>query len=186
MRPGGDQGVPVANRPAPVEVAAAETPGPGAGEARRRILEARARAAAATREVAGEEGERVVVFGIGGERYALEAGAVTLVLDASALGPLVGAPPWLLGAALARSRIVPVLDLRQLLGLEHGGLSDLTRILVVERDGDAFGIAVEVLEGEREVARGEVTPAAFGPFRWVAADRTALLDLERLAALEEG
>lgn len=162
------------------------TAGPRDAEARRRILEKRARAAAATREEARSGGERVLVFRVGGERYAVEVSAVSLVLDAASLGPLVGAPPWLLGAALARSRIVPVLDLRQLLGLPRNGLSDLTRIVVVEHDGDAFGLAAEALEGEREVFRDEVTPAAFGPFRWVAGDRTALLDLERLAAHREG
>lgn len=157
-----------------------------AAESRRALLEARARAAAEAPEVARAAGERVVVFEVGGERYAVEADAVTLVLDAGSLGPLVGAPPWLIGAALARARIVPVLDLRQLLGLQRGGMSDLTRILVVERDGDAFGLAAEVLEGEREIAAHEVTASTFGPFRWVAADRTALLDLDRLAAPGEG
>lgn len=169
------------------------TPASGAGPAaaldpaaRRRILEARARAVAAAREAARPDGERVLVFGVGGERYAVEVGAVSLVLDAASLGPLLGAPPWLLGAALARSRIVPVLDLRQLLGLERGGMSDLTCIVVVERDGDAFGLAAEVLEGEREVPRAEQAPAVSGPFRWVAGDRTALLDLDRLSTPDEG
>jgi purine-binding chemotaxis protein CheW len=151
-------------------------------EDRQRILQARARAVAEAREAPRREGERVLVFRVGGERYAVELGSVNLVLDASSLGPLVGAPPWLLGAALARSRLVPVLDLRQLLGLHGGGLSDLTRIVVVEREGEAFGLAAEVLEGERDVPRDEVTPSTVGPFKWVAVDRTALLDLERLSA----
>lgn len=155
-------------------------------EARLRILEERARAAASTREDARVDGERVLVFRVGGERYAVEVKAVSLVLDAASLGPLVGAPPWLVGAAVARSRIVPVLDLRHLLGRKDGGMSDLTRIVVVERQGEAFGLAAEALEGEREVPRSEVAPATSGPFRWVAADRTALLDLERLAADAEG
>lgn len=161
---------------------AAVRPTGDAAEARRRILEERARAAAALRETARPDGERVLVFRVGGERYAVRVEAVNLVLDAASLGPLLGAPPWLLGAALARSRIVPVLDLRQLLGLERCGMSDLTRIVVVEHDGDAFGLAAELLEGEREVPRSETSPAVSGPFHWVAGDRTALLDLARLGA----
>jgi purine-binding chemotaxis protein CheW len=152
---------------------------------RLRILAARASAAAAVREERAGGGERVLAFRVGGERYALPVQAVSLVLDASTLGPLVGAPPWLLGAAVARARIVPVLDLRRLLGLEGGGLSDLTRIVVVERDGEAFGLAAEAIEGERDVAAGEVTPAASGPFVWVAGDRTALLDVAALCAPDE-
>lgn len=156
-----------------------------AREDRLRILAARAHAAAAQREERDADGERVLAFRVGGERYAVPVQAVSLVLDASTLGPLVGAPPWLLGAAVARARIVPVLDLRRLLGLEGGGLSDLTRVLVVERDGDAFGLAAEAIEGERAVATDEVTPAASGPFVWVARDRTALLDLGALGARDE-
>jgi purine-binding chemotaxis protein CheW len=149
---------------------------------RLRILAARASAAAAVREERAGGGERVLAFRVGGERYALPVQAVSLVLDASTLGPLVGAPPWLLGAAVARARIVPVLDLRRLLGLEGGGLSDLTRVVVVERDGEAFGLAAEAIEGERDVAAGDVTPATSGPFVWVARDRTALLDVAALCA----
>ncbi len=149
-------------------------------EKRTRILEERARAVAAAREAPHADGERVLAFRVGGERYAVEVGAVSHVLDASSLGPLVGSPPWLLGAVVARSRLVPVLDLRQLIGLQGGGLSDLTRIVVIEREGEAFGLAAEALEGERDFQRDEVTPATTGPFRWVAADRTALLDLDRL------
>jgi purine-binding chemotaxis protein CheW len=156
-----------------------------ASERRQRVLEERARAVAGARHAPREEGDRVLVFRVGGERFAVELGAVSLVLEASAIGGLVGAPPWLLGAALARSRLVPVLDLRQLLGLQGGGLSDLTRIVVVEHGGEEFGLAAEVLEGERSVQRDEVSPASSGPFRGVTADRTALLDLARLAPREE-
>lgn len=152
---------------------------------RQRILEERARAAARIPREDRSEGDRVLAFRVGGERYAVEAAAVSVVLDAAALGPLVGAPPWLLGAALARSRIVPVLDLRPLLGLRGGGMSDLTRIVVVDRDGDVFGLAVEALDGERELVFEAAGAAAFGAFRGIAADGTALLELARLGAPEE-
>jgi purine-binding chemotaxis protein CheW len=154
-------------------------------EQRQRILEERARAVAGARQDAREEGDRVLAFRVGGERYAVELGSVSLVLEAASIGPLVGAPAWLLGAVLARSRLVPVLDLRQLLGLQGGGLSDLTRIVVVERGGEAFGLAAEVLEGERCIPQDQVAPATSGPFRWIAADRTALLDLDRLSPRDE-
>jgi purine-binding chemotaxis protein CheW len=83
---------------------------------------------------------------------------------------------------VARTRIVPVLDLRHLLGLEGGGMSDLSKVVVAEHDGEAFGLAVEVLEGRLEVPRAGLTPAEKGPFRWIAPDRLALLDLAQLGA----
>lgn len=151
-------------------------------ERRAAILEERARAIAGTREAAAEETVPVLAFSVGGERYAIEIGAVGQVLEAKGLWPMPAAPAWLLGAIVARTRIVPVLDLRQVLGLEGGGLSDLGKIVVAEHEGEAFGIAVEVLEGRIEVPRAGLAPADRGPFRWIGPDRLALLDLGQLGA----
>jgi purine-binding chemotaxis protein CheW len=150
-------------------------------EARRRILEARANAVAAAREAARAESVHVLAFRVGGERYAVEVQAVFQVLEARGLAPLPATPPWLLGALVARTRVVPVLDLRVLLGLEGGGMSDLAKVVVVEQGDDVFGLAAEELEGRLEIARAGLVPASSGPFTWIAPDRLALLDLERLA-----
>lgn len=149
-------------------------------EARRRILEARAVAVAATREVARTESVPVLAFRVGGERYAVDVASVFQVLESRGLAPLPAAPPWLLGALVARTRVVPVLDLRLLLGLEGGGMSDLAKVVVVEHEGDVFGLAAEELEGRLEVPREGLAPAATGPFVWIAPDRLALIDLARI------
>lgn len=149
--------------------------------ARRAALEARAAQVARAREAAAAEGVSVVAFRVGGERYAVEVPAVFQVLEARGLSPLPAAPPWLLGAIVARTRVVPVLDLRALLGLSGGGMSDLAKVVVVEHDGDVFGLAAEELEGRLEVPREGLAPAD-GPFAWVAPDRLALLDLAKLGA----
>ena len=113
------------------------------GEDRVRILEERAAAVARTREEAQAGGMPVLAFKVGGERYAVEVGAVFQVVDATGLTPLPATPPWVLGAILARTRVVPVLDLRALLGLEGGGMSDLSKVVVLEDGGELFGVAVE-------------------------------------------
>jgi purine-binding chemotaxis protein CheW len=156
--------------------------GAGDADARRRILEARAEAVAGVRDEAEVEAVPVLAFRVGGERYAVDVGAVFQVLEARGLSTLPAAPPWLLGAMVARTRVVPVLDLRQLLGLEGGGMSDLGKVIVVEQDGEAFGLAAEALEGRIEVPKAGLSPPADGPFAWIAPDRLALLDLARLAA----
>jgi purine-binding chemotaxis protein CheW len=152
----------------------------GGDDRRREVLGERARAIAGSREAARPESEAVLAFTVGGERYAVAVEAVSQVLEARGLQPLVASPPWLLGAMVARTRVVPVLDLRSLLGLAGGGMSDLGKVIVVEHEGEAFGIAAEALEGRLEVARAGLAPAAAGPFRWVAPDRLALLDLALL------
>ncbi len=147
---------------------------------RRQILDERARALAAVRDEVRVESIPVLAFRVGGERYAVEVNAVFQVLDTRGLHALPGAPLWLLGATVARTRVVPVLDLRQLLGLSGGGLSDLGHVVVVEHLGEAFGLAAESLEGRVEVPRTGLSAAGEGPFAWVAPDRLALLDLGRL------
>jgi purine-binding chemotaxis protein CheW len=160
--------------------------GDSSPEARRRILEARARSVAETRETARVESEQVLVFKVGGERYAVNVHEVFQVLEARGLAPLPGSPPWLLGAVVARTRVVPVLDLRLLLGLTDGGMSDLGKVLVVEHAGEIFGLAAEELEGRVEVPKTGLAPPAAGPFTWIAPDRLALLDLARLGTVEHG
>jgi len=149
---------------------------------RERVLEERARAVAQARGEAQTEGIPVLAFRVGGERYAVEVGSVFQVLEARGLSPLPASPPWLLGALVARTRVVAVLDLRALLGLEGGGMSDLSKVVVVEHQGEPFGIAAEELEGRVEVAKDGLATAAEGPFAWIAPDRLALLDLARIGA----
>jgi purine-binding chemotaxis protein CheW len=169
-----------------LDEAEARLAGDAGGEAHRHaVLAERARGIAGSREAARPESDAVLAFTVGGERYAVAVEAVSQVLEARGLQPLLASPPWLLGAMVARTRVVPVLDLRQLLGLAGGGMSDLGKVIVVEHEGEAFGIAAEALEGRLEVARAGLAPAPAGPFRWVAPDRLALLDLARLG-LEGG
>ncbi|HEY6006338.1 MAG TPA: chemotaxis protein CheW [Anaeromyxobacter sp.] len=140
------------------------------------ILARRARAVAATRAPEAPEGLEVLAFEVAGERYGLELSTVIQVLDARAVATLPGAPRWLLGAAVGRTGAVPVLDLRQRLGLEGGGLADAAQVVVVDHEGDVFGIAVERLQGRVLVPRAGLAAGA-GAIRWVAPDRLALLDL---------
>lgn len=155
-------------------------------ERRRAILEQRARALAGERERAAEESVPVVAFTVGGDRYALRIEEVSQTLDAEGVWPLLGAPRWLLGAVAARASVIPVLDLRQLLGLEGGGVNDLTRVVVVTHQGESFGIAAEQVEGRVDAPVAATAEPGTGPFRWVADDGLALLDLEKLVARPPG
>jgi purine-binding chemotaxis protein CheW len=146
----------------------------------REILARRARAVAAVRAPEATDGVEVLAFQVAGERYALALSEVIQVLDARGLAPLPGAPRWLVGAVAARTGVVPVVDLRQRLGLEGGGLADATQIVVVEHEGEAFGIAVERLDGRLTVPRAGLA-AGSGAVRWVTPDRLALLDVARVA-----
>jgi purine-binding chemotaxis protein CheW len=149
-------------------------------EERRKILAERARALAGTRTQAGAAGLEVLAFRVGGERYAVRIEEVDEVLEVRGVSALLGAPRHVLGAVAARARVILVLDLRALLGLEGGGLSDLLRIVAVGHGDDLFGIAVEEVEGRLSLSPGPSEKATHGPFAFITADRLAVLDLALL------
>lgn len=158
-------------------------------EKRREVLRARARVLAVSRTQARPAIITVLAFQVGGERYAVPIERVEHVLEARGLCPLPGAPRYVLGALVSRSRVVPVLDLRQLLGLEGGGMSDLAKVIVLEVGEEAFGLAAEVVDGRQELLRSDLSQPPPGPFLHLTSDRLTVLDLEQLgnpSALKRG
>jgi purine-binding chemotaxis protein CheW len=149
-------------------------------EKRREVLSTRARALAGSREEARPAVLTVLVFNVGGERYAVPIEQVDHVLESRGLCGLPGAPRHVMGALVSRSRVVPVLDLRQLLGLEGGGMSDLAKVVVVDVAGDAFGIAAEVVDGRAELLRATLSQPPPGPFLFLTPDRLTVLDVVQL------
>jgi purine-binding chemotaxis protein CheW len=148
---------------------------------RRALLEARARAIAEARDAPVPEGVPVLAFELGGRTLGVEVADVGQVMEARGTQPLPAQPPWLLGALVARTRIVPVIDLRPILGLPILPGVLLRRVVVVERANEAFALAVERLEGRRDVPAGAVAPPSPGPFKWSTADGLAVLDFDGLA-----
>jgi chemotaxis signal transduction protein len=158
--------------------------GPGAEEA---ILRARARELALARDEARVEVVSLLPVELAGRRFAVETVQVHQVVDARRMDPLLGAPPGVLGAVLSRRRPVPVFDLRHVLGLRGGGMLDLQRVVVIDDDGDLYGVGVERVAPRLEVPRTDLRAAGPGPFRWVTPDRLAVLEPGRIGvALREG
>lgn len=151
-------------------------------EERDKVLAERAQALSSAREQ--EQLDRqvmeVVAFRVGGERYGVPIGKVDEILEIRGLCPLMGTPRHVLGALVARSRVLPVLDLRQMLGLEGGGMSDLTKVVALAEGEELLGLAVEEVEGKLELPLGQGGTPVAGPFLFVTADRLAVLDLAQL------
>lgn len=148
---------------------------------RERVLAQRAEALAGARDRERVHDRlEVVAFRVGGERYGVPIAQVDEILEIRGLSPLLGAPRHVLGAVVARSRVLPVLDLRLLLGLEGGGMSDLTKVVALAEGDELLGLAVEEVEGKLELPRDGGSPPGAGPFTMVTSDRLAVLDVARL------
>ncbi|SEL98808.1 MULTISPECIES: chemotaxis protein CheW [Stigmatella] len=151
-------------------------------EKRREVLAARAKMLAKSREEERPSVLTVLTFHVGGERYAVPIEQVDHVMESRGLCSLPGAPRHVLGAIFSRSRVVPVLDLRQMLGLEGGGMSDLGKVVVVDVGGEAFGVAAEQVDGRQELLRTTLSQPPPGPFLFLTPDRLTVLDVEKLGS----
>jgi purine-binding chemotaxis protein CheW len=108
----------------------AETPGP-----------------AAAGPVADAPAGEAVVVKLGSGRFAAELSAVAEVGRVPSLTRIPGAPAWLRGVANWRGRLLPVLDLRSLLGADVSALGSSARLLVLSLDGVSAGVLVDAVEG---------------------------------------
>ncbi len=154
-----------------------------------RILDHRARDLALPATTpAAEDLTAVVVFPLARERYAVDLAGVAEVVALRGLAPLPGAPAPVLGIVLHRGRLVPVVDLRKLLG---GGEAAVPEVgwLVVVGAGDAWvGLLADGgVEVARVPSRGLAPPLARGGsveplLRGLTKDAVTVVDVEALMA----
>lgn len=170
---------------------AADTAG-AADEAARAAAVLRRRAAALARPPAAAapaEHLELLVLRIGDEHWGIETRHVHEVAPVRELTPLPGTPAFVRGIVNVRGRVAAVLDLRRLAGLPEQGLSDLHRIVLVERAQGCFGLLADQDVGLRRVpadAIGPVPPALGGSgnaaLRGVTPDGLVVLDIDILCS----
>lgn len=152
-----------------------------AGDLRREaVLLARAESLARARSESEQISLTVMAFTLGGGRYGVPFASIDQIVECTGLCPLQGAPRAVLGALAVRAGIVPVLDLRVVLGLAGGPLSDLRFVLVVSAGDERFGLAVEQTDGALGFQARQLRPAPGAPFSALSLDGLLVLDVDRL------
>jgi chemotaxis signal transduction protein len=102
-----------------------------------------------------------VVVRLGAGRFAVALASIAEVGRVPAVTRVPGMPGWVAGVANWRGRILPILDLRELLGAAAGPFGGGARLLVLSGDGVTVGLLVEAVDGTAAVADGaEPFPAA--------------------------
>lgn len=104
-----------------------------------------------TDDADGAPGGEAVVVRLGSGRFAAELSAVAEVGRVPAVTRIPGGPGWLAGIANWRGRLLPVLDLRSLLGAEATPLEAGARLVVLTADGMSVGVLVDSVEGTSEL-----------------------------------
>ena len=138
-------------------------------------------------------GEGLVVFGLEAERLAVPMEAVREIVRPQPMDAVPLAPPCLLGLTNLRGRVLPVADLRRLLGLPAREPDEATRVLVLEWRGAVLGLLVdrvlrvasgtgERLEGGAGVSRLLAAEALAEVVRPEGGELVQVLDLDGLLA----
>ena len=123
----------------------------------RQVLEARAVALARPATSEPEtDAFQVVWFDLAGETYALDATYVWEVFPLATLSLLPGAKPPVFGVTVWRGALLTILDLRQVLGLQGTGLTDLSRVIVLGGERPAFGVLADAVREVMPLRRGDV------------------------------
>lgn len=164
-------------------------------DAVREVLRARARELARPAQAPdavgldGADAMQVLVFELGGARYAVDT---DWVAEACALPPLTalpGLPTHVAGVAAFRGQVLAVLELRALLSLPVIRLAEPTALVVLRGESMEFALLADAIVGVGRYARAALadTLPGLGALRagyllGVAPDRTAVLDAGRMLA----
>jgi purine-binding chemotaxis protein CheW len=142
-----------------------------------------------------EQRLQMINFTLGGDEYAVEIQKVREVINFRELTPLPKAPSFVKGIINLRGEVIPVIDLREKLGLAHEAYSALTNVIIVEIGRKAVGVVVDDVRHVIRLAPGEVAPSP--PFigglsgKYVSgvakiAERlVVVLDMERILSASE-
>ncbi len=123
---------------------------PDEAEVLRRRAEQLARRVAAAE--AGGGGPEALAFEIAGQACLLPLASLRQVRRLGELLPLPLATEALLGLVHLRGRMLPVVDVRGLLGIDAGPRWQPTHVLVLGQDVPALGIAVSGVRGLQPLA----------------------------------
>jgi purine-binding chemotaxis protein CheW len=155
-----------------------------------RILTDRARVLAKPLEDATPSTEMIelLVVSLCGERFGIETVYALEAISFRELIPVPCTPAFVLGVVNYRGRILTVLDLRSLLGLSGGGVTEDHKIVSVEAGGMTFGIVVDTVAGTKSVLAHKVAPPPealtglrLALTRGMTEELITILDLDALA-----
>jgi chemotaxis signal transduction protein len=104
-----------------------------------------------------------IVVRLGAGRFAVDLASVAEVGRAPGVTRVPGLPAWMAGVANWRGRILPVLDLRPLLGAEAAALDAQGRLLVLTQGTIAVGMLVDAVDGTTSLTDVAAFPSASAP-----------------------
>ena len=158
-------------------------------EADQRILKARARELAREpeRTVTAEETIEVIEFDLADERYAFPLAQVREVSLLHDLTPVPCTPSFVLGIINLRGEIRTVIDLKKFFDLPGAGITDLNKIILIQREDIHLGILTDAIRGVRRIPLDTLQPTLptltdlrADYLRGITSDRLVVLDAAKI------
>jgi purine-binding chemotaxis protein CheW len=116
------------------------------------------------------EDEQFLTFGLASEMFAMPVAKVREMLDIQYVTPMANAPSALLGLIDVRGLNVPVIDLKQKLGMGSNEPSGQSRILVLQLDGEkgplVLGALADAVYEVTSLPQDKVEPAPAAGMAW--------------------
>ena len=119
---------------------------------------------------------KVLTFHLGDELFGITILAVREIVSMQPMTALPDTPHFVRGMIDLRGRFVPVVDLRERLGLVAGEESEATCIVVLGIHDAQLGVVVDAVEDVADVVAEEVEPP---PPQWVGGRSDYLLGMTR-------
>ena len=111
-----------------------------------------------TADVSARHRISAVILRFAGARYAVEMSTVAEVVPVPVLTRIPGGPVWLLGVVNWRGRVLPVIDLRPLVGAALAPLPTSSRLVVLTVDDVEAGLVADMVPGLLECADDALAP----------------------------
>ncbi|MFH1485174.1 MAG: chemotaxis protein CheW [Chloroflexota bacterium] len=134
--------------------------------------------------------EQIVVFQVGKDVYGVSICHVQEIIATQSISRIPLAPERIKGVIDLRGKVIPVVDLRQCLGLSPGDSSKSTRIIVVRVKENTVGIVVDNASEVLRIPAEVVEPPSrvltrnqteyFGGIAKISGRLIGLLDLEKV------
>lgn len=102
---------------------------------------------------------QLVTFKLEEETYGVNVMQVQEVLRVTEIAPVPGAPYFVLGIINLRGNVVTVLDTRSRFGLSTTDLTDNSRIVIIEGEGQVVGILVDSVAEVVELRESQIDTA---------------------------
>ena len=162
-------------------------------EEERRILKTRAQELAREpeRSMTAEDTLEVVEFDLANERYAFPLTQVRGVSLLHELTPVPCTPAFVLGIINLRGEIRTVIDLKKFFDLPDSGITELNKIILIERDEMQLGILADAIRGVRRIPLSDLQPSLptltdirADYLRGVTSDRLVVLDAGRILSVK--